>query len=79
MNVQPWLGAIKKPSSTPEEKSITDNQISIKTELIRAHGYRTKDIRGNLRILKKPNLLLYVTATIAVVHNIEDNSQSFFT
>ena len=79
MAVKPFMGAIKEPSIPHYNDAVNGIKApDCKIQLEYAFGYRTKDMRNNLRYLKKPNSIAYNTAGVGIVHDTKSNTQSFF-
>jgi hypothetical protein len=72
MAVKPWKGAIKQPS---DFKYVNTMSLVPKSELQieYVYGYRAKDCRDNIKIMKNGNLV-YNAAALGIVMNIETNT-----
>lgn len=72
MAVKPWKGAIKQPS----DFKFTNNMSVIpksELELDYVFGYRAKDCRNNIKIMKNGNLV-YNAAALGIVLDITSNT-----
>lgn len=78
-NLKPWEAqeAVSAPTGFIEDPQIGDFPNSI-LRLHYVYGIRSYDTRNNLFFNSKGNLL-YHTAELAVILNLEDNSQKFIT
>jgi len=72
---KPWLGAMAPP--TGFEYGKTDGLPDVKLELEHVYGYRANAVRQNV-IWIDTKTILYFTASVGIVHNIETNTQKFF-
>ena len=67
---------------TPDKTNILPNDLKLapksKLQLDYVFGYRTKDTRNNLCYLKN-NLVVYHASAVGIIHNLETNTQKFFT
>jgi len=75
MATKPWLGAMAPP--TGFQFGLTDGLPNVKLELEHVHGYRGSGVRQNV-IWIDSKTILYFTASVGIVHNIETNTQKFF-
>jgi len=71
MAVKPWKGAMKEPSNfkaptKPHKRPKAD----LKLEYV--YGYRSKDMKNNVRFLENGNIA-YPAAALGIVMNIEKN------
>ena len=79
MAVKPWMGAIKEPSKPFYNDAANGMKApDCHIALSYAFGYRTKDMRNNLRFLNKPNKIVFNTAGVGIVQDISSNTQTFF-
>lgn len=75
MAVKPWIGALVAPSNPkPLDKSAPTQKLQLEY----VNGYRCEDSRQNLFFTKSPNEIVYMTAAIGVVMNIQENKQQFY-
>ena len=77
-STEPWRNAIEQPDDLnliPNDLKLPP-KVNLKLDYV--FGYRTKDTRNNLYYLKN-NIVVYHAATLGIIHNLETNSQKFFT
>jgi WD40 repeat protein len=74
-SAKPWLAAMAPP--TGFEYGKTDAKPKVSLELEHVYGYRAQAVRGNV-IWVDHKTVLYFTAGVGIVHDIEANKQKFF-
>jgi microtubule-associated protein-like 6 len=77
MAIQPWLGAIKAPTGWVKPPLNQNKAPNVDLQLEYVHGYRSKDMRNNLKYLKNGNVV-YNAAALGIVLDIASNTQKFF-
>lgn len=75
---EPWRNQIIPPDNYDTLPTDYKSSPKSKLQLDYIFGYRTKDTRNNLCYLKN-NLVVYHAAAIGIIHNLETNTQKFFT
>ena len=73
--VKPWVGSIVAPTNAAEDVATAPD---IDLELDFVHGYRSQDVRNNLRYTSTGEMV-YFTASIGVVYSKKHHSQIFYT
>jgi WD40 repeat protein len=76
MAVKPWEGAVKPPSNYRFAAG-DDDAPDAELDLEFVHGYRCHDVRNNIAYSKDGKNVLYFTAAVGVIHNLEKNAQTF--
>ena len=72
--VKPWIGQIAEPDNHPDWDPNPPDQ-EYKLEYV--YGYRCQDSRQNVYFNPDGNVV-YMTAAVGVILNIEENTQTFF-
>ena len=78
---RPWLGELKASSPDIDQKTFDKSKKPPKENIKKLHyvfGYRSFDTRMNIRYTKLKNNIVYTTAALGIVHNIETNKQKYF-
>ena len=78
---KPWLGELKASSPEIDEKIINKSKNPPKENIKKLNyvfGYRSFDTRMNIKYTKLKNNIVYTTAALGIVHNIETNKQKYF-
>jgi len=76
MATKPWLGTIKPPANYVADHSL-DALPNIRLELEHVYGYRARLCRNNAYWVDDKRIV-YFAAGVGIVHNISNNTQSFF-
>jgi microtubule-associated protein-like 6 len=72
---KPWLAALIKPTNFEFGK--TDPAPKLTLELEHIFGYRSNEVRNNLRWIDNEHIV-YFAGTVGIVHDIKSNTQKFF-
>ena len=78
---RPWLGDMEASSPEIDQKTLNASKKPPKENIKRlkyVFGYRAFDTRMNIRYTKQKNNIVYTTAALGIVHNIENNTQKYF-
>ena len=78
---KPWLGELKASSPEIDQKTFNNSKKPPKENLKKLNyvfGYRSFDTRMNIKYTKIKNNIVYTTAALGILHNIETNKQKFF-
>ncbi|EAR94433.2 HELP domain protein (macronuclear) [Tetrahymena thermophila SB210] len=75
MAVKPWIGALKAPSNPPQ---IDPSAPSTKLQLEYINGYKCEDCRSNLYYTCDQGKVVYFSAAVGIVLDINANKQEFF-
>ena len=74
MAIKPWLGAVKGPS---RDVPTSNNTPDVSLELDWVYGYRSYDVRNNLRYLDDTKEIVFPCAAVVVLFNPIVRSQHF--
>jgi len=77
MAVKPWLGQMREPSEFRKAPKNQEKPPTISFELEWVHGYRARDSKNNLAILKDGGVA-YHAAAVGIVYDSDDHSQKHF-
>ena len=78
---KPWLGDLKASSPEIDQKTFNNSTKPPKENLKKLNyvfGYRSFDTRMNIKYTKIKNNIVYTTAALGILHNIETNKQKYF-
>ena len=78
---KPWLGELKASSPEIDQKTFNNSKKPPKENLKKLNyvfGYRSFDTRMNIKYTKIKNNIVYTTAALGILHNIETNKQKYF-
>lgn len=77
MAVKPWLGQMREPSNFRKAPKNQEQPPTVTFELEWIHGYRARDSKNNISILKD-GCIAYHAAAVGIVYDHEDHTQKFF-
>ena len=74
MAVRPWLGSIVEPSVIPP---LSNEQPAQNLKIEHIYGYRSLDARSNVLYLNGGKEIVYMSASVVIIHNTTTNKQRF--
>ena len=77
MAVKPWMGQMREPSDFRKAPKNQEQPPTIKFDLEWVHGYRARDSKNNLSILKD-GCIAYHAAAVGIIYDSDDHSQKHF-
>lgn len=77
MAVKPWLGQMREPSNFRKAPKNQEQPPTVTFELEWIHGYRARDSKNNITILKD-GCIAYHAAAVGIVYDHEDHTQKHF-
>jgi microtubule-associated protein-like 6 len=77
VSIKPWMGAIKEPSTYYKDPLNQNKEPRVDLSIDYVYGYRGRDAKNNIRYLKNGNIV-YHTAALAIVLDINSNTQKYF-
>lgn len=77
MAVKPWLGQMREPSEFRKAQKNQEKPPTVSFELEWVHGYRARDSKNNVSILKDGSIA-YHAAAVGIVYDPDDHSQKHF-
>ena len=70
--IKPWQATIIPPKSFIKPSVNSSERPNCKLSLHHVFGYRSKDVRGNLKLVG--DRAIYFTSGVAISHHIENNA-----
>ena len=77
MAVKPWMGQMREPSEFRKAPKNQEQPPTIKFDLEWVHGYRARDSKNNIAILKD-GWIAYHAAAVGIIYDSDDHSQKHF-
>lgn len=76
-SVKPWLGSMQPPSNF-DPSTLDPGLPNVELQLDYAYGYRSRDCRDNVHWVDCPKTLVYHTACVCVLLDLETKTQRFY-
>lgn len=77
MAVKPWLGQMREPTDFRKPPKNQEQPPTMQLELEWVHGYRARDSKNNVKILKDGSVA-YHAAAVGIVYDPDDHTQKHF-
>lgn len=77
MAVKPWMGQMREPSDYRKPPKNQEQPPTITFELEWVHGYRARDSKNNIAILKD-GCVAYHAAAVGIIYDADDHTQKHF-